>query len=568
MSEAENSKPEENGKADRRVSWRTFAVVLVLCAGITFLLAWFLTTIFQRKVEAKNPYVRLVDVTENTTDPAVWGVNWPREYDSYRRTVDTVRTRYGGSEAMPAQKLERDPWLKEMFAGYAFAIDYRDARGHAYMLSDQEETERVTKKAQPGACLHCHASVAPTWRRVGLAALKGVPATGPSAAPVELPNSFEWPAVIKGFEIMSTMSYRDAHAELLRTPDGSAATRTSATPAPAAPGATTKQVLAAQAHSGKAHPVSCVDCHDPRSMELRVTRPGFLRGIQALAKSNKPVPHLQSIERWRQGGRAAPYEPNEHATRQEMRSFVCGQCHVEYYCGPKETLFFPWDNGLKVEEIESFYEKHKFPSGEPFNDWKHGITGGAMFKAQHPEFETWSQGVHARSGVACADCHMPYVREGALKVSDHQVRSPLLMVNRSCQVCHPYSEEDLKQRVYAIQDRTSALMTRAGAALSDMMDSIVKAKAEGVSSEQLKGAIDLQRKGQWRLDYIYAENSFGFHADQETARVLGEAIDYLRQAKGAADAVRLTPVKGATTAPAVPVIGVTPQGKGPPAPER
>jgi nitrite reductase (cytochrome c-552) len=562
------SEAEAIGQKKRRrdgVPWPVFVVVLVLCAVLTFVLAWFLTTIFARKQEAKNPYVRMVDVTENTTDPAVWGMNWAREYDSYKRTVDVVRTRYGGSEAMPAQKLERDPWLKEMFAGYAFAIDYRDARGHAYMLTDQTETERVTKKPQPGACLHCHASALPTWRRVGMAALKGVPATGPSAAAIELPNSFEWPAVMKGFEIMSTMSYRDAHAELLRTPDGSAATRPSAAPAPVAPGATTKEVLAAHEHTGgKAHPVSCVDCHDPKNMELRVTRPGFVRGIQALAASKKPVPHLQSIERWRRGGMSKPYEPNADATRQEMRSFVCGQCHVEYYCGPKETLFFPWGNGLKVEEIEAYYEQHKFPSGEPFNDWKHGITGGAMLKAQHPEFETWSQGIHARSGVACADCHMPYIREGAHKVSDHWVRSPLLMVNRSCQVCHPYPEEELRQRVYAIQDRTRNMMDRAGKALSDMMASIVAAKGAGANEQQLKPVIDLQRKGQWRLDYIYAENSMGFHADQETARVLGESIDYLRQAQGAADALRLAPVKGATTREAQPPQGVMPAGKSPP----
>ena len=106
--------------------------------------------IFERKQEAKNPYLRLVEVTEETTDPAPWGMNWPRQYDGYRRTADVTRTRYGGSEAMPAEKIERDPWLKRLFAGYAFAIDYRDRRGHAYMLSDQEQTKRVTERPQPG----------------------------------------------------------------------------------------------------------------------------------------------------------------------------------------------------------------------------------------------------------------------------------------------------------------------------------------------------------------------------------------------------------------------------------
>ena len=113
-----------------------------------------------------------------------------------------------------------------------------------------------------------------------------------------------------------------------------------------------------------------------------------------------------------------------------MRSFVCGQCHVEYYCGPKTTLFYPWNDGLRVEQIEAYYDQYKFPDGHIFYDWTHGETGASVLKAQHPEFETWSQGIHARSGVACADCHMPYKREGAMKVSDHWVRTPLLNTAR------------------------------------------------------------------------------------------------------------------------------------------
>ena len=134
-----------------------------------------------------------------------------------------------------------------------------------------------------------------------------------------------------------------------------------------------------------------------------------------------------------------PYDPNIDATRQEMRSFVCGQCHVEYYFkGEGKVVTFPWPNGLKVEQIESYYDA----SG--FKDWVHAETGAPVLKAQHPEFETWNQGVHARSGVACADCHMPYKREGAVKVSDHQVRSPRDNINRACQTCHRFPEKELE----------------------------------------------------------------------------------------------------------------------------
>jgi nitrite reductase (cytochrome c-552) len=237
------------------------------------------------------------------------------------------------------------------------------------------------------------------------------------------------------------------------------------------------------------------------------------------------------MERWRQGSRAKPYDPNADSTRQEMRSFVCGQCHVEYYCGPKATLFYPWGKGLKVEQIEAFYDAYKFDDGHRFYDWRHAETGAEALKAQHPEFELWSQGIHARSGVSCADCHMPYTREGALKVSDHWVRSPLLNISRSCQVCHVYPEDEIRARVDAIQNRTNALMQRTAKAFTDMLDAVSAAKKAGADARTLAPLLELQRKAQWRLDFVAAENSMGFHAPAEAARILAESIDFARQAE-------------------------------------
>ena len=292
----------------------------------------------------------------------------------------------------------------------------------------------------------------------------------------------------------------------------------------------TYQDLSKKLHdSGHAHPVSCVDCHDPKTMKLRVTRPGFIQGIQALAKSDAPVPHAPSIEKWRKGSRKEPYNPNAESTQTEMRSFVCGQCHVEYYCGPKMPLEFPWSKGLKMENLEEHWNSRKYPDGTPFADFVHAESGAKLLKAQHPEYELWSQGIHARSGVSCADCHMPYMRDGATKISDHWVRSPLLNINRACQTCHRIPEEEIKARVDVIQNRNYQLMQRAAKALMDQLDAIQKAKKDGASDLQLSGAYDLQRKAQWRLDYIAAENSMGFHAPQEAARILGEAADYARQ---------------------------------------
>ena len=464
----------------RRKTLVGYGVIIIAVGIASALITALLMNIFERKSEAKNPYVRLVEVNENDTDPQKWGINWPKQYESYRLTALTTRTRFGGhggSEALPEQKIERDPWLKRMFLGYAFSIDYRDRRGHAYMLQDQEETKRLTKP-QTGSCLHCHASVMPLYRELG---------DGDALA---------------GLEKTYQMSYQELNAKLHE--------------------------------SGHAHPVSCVDCHDPGTMKLRVTRPGFLKGIQALAQSAAPVPQMPSIERWRATNRQEGYDPNVLASRTEMRSFVCGQCHVEYYCSSALPLTFPWSKGLRVEDEEAYWNETTLPDGSRFYDYKHGESGAEILKAQHPEFELWTQGIHSRSGVACADCHMPYQRDGATKVSDHWVRSPLLNVNRACQTCHHFEEKELLARVDAIQERNFNLLQRAGQALMEQLDAIQAAKQAGATEAQLRDALEFQRKAQWRLDFIAAENSMGFHAPQEAARVLGEAADYARQGQVAA----------------------------------
>ena len=575
-----NSPPPESANTTAEPRSRNRAVWLALLfaiAGIaTFAVAALLVTIFEHRQEARTPFVRLVEVDEITTDPAPWGTNWPMQFDSYVRTVDDERTQYGLSSALPQSKLDEPPWLRRLYAGYAFSLDYREARGHAYMLHDQEVTERVTKRSQSGACLHCHASIIPTYRRIGMESL------GEEVTDETLAADFNWPAVMEGFRIASAMDYAAAHAEVLKTPDGTpdnkdnpfpGGTHPPATPdrpQPAGDDADSAEATIADGrdsdpHLGQAHPVSCVDCHDPESMRIRVTRPGFVNGLAALAKSDDPLPHLPSMQRWREGKRDQPYDPNKLASRQEMRTFVCAQCHVEYYCASKETLFYPWDNGLKVEQIEAMYDDHKFPDGSVFYDFAHAETGAPLYKAQHPEFELWSQGIHARSGVSCSDCHMPYQRQGAMKVSSHWVRSPLFTLNSSCQTCHNVSEADLKERVETIQNRTTDLIERAAVAMTDMLDAIREAQANGASKEELAPILDLQRKAMWRLDFISSENSRGFHADQEAARILAESIDFSRQAQTQALRLRAGDVE-TDALPEDSVEGVTPTEKAPPHP--
>jgi nitrite reductase (cytochrome c-552) len=315
------------------------------------------------------------------------------------------------------------------------------------MLEDQTFTERQQVVKQPGTCLNCHASMYTIYMKLGNGDLT------------------------KGFEAINHMPYSEARKY-------------------------------AQ------HPVSCIDCHEPKSMALHITRPAFIEGMRSL-KASEGV---------------ANYDVNTMASRQEMRSFVCGQCHVEYYFqGPEKKLVFPWSKGRRVDQIVSYYQEAKF------KDWVHAETGAPMLKAQHPEFELWSQGIHARSGVACADCHMPYTREGGLKISDHHVQSPLLNINRACQTCHRWPEEELKGRVEEIQTRFFNLRNEAMDALMDLIHDIKQAKGGGIDDAALEAPRDLQRQASFYIDFVMSENSMGFHADGESLRVLGDAINLCRK---------------------------------------
>lgn len=435
-------------------------LLVVLSVVFGTLAGYVLINISEKKNEAKNPFFRVVEIGQMEDDPAVWGKNFPLQYDTYQRTVDQERTRYGGSEALPRtpdnadprsvvsqSRLEEDPRLKRMWAGYAFSVDFREERGHAYMLDDQIYTKRQQAAAQPGACLNCHASTYTMMMQLGSGDLN------------------------EGFHKMNAMSYHDAV-------------------------------------KGVKHPVSCIDCHKPDTMELRITRPAFMEGIKEFKKS-------QGVQN---------YDVNKMATRQEMRTFVCAQCHVEYYfAGPKKTLTFPWSKGLKADQILAYYKEngHK--------DFVHAETGAEVLKAQHPEFEMWNQGVHAKSGVSCVDCHMPYQRVGAMKITNHQIRSPLLNVNKSCQTCHHAPEAELIEKVETIQSRHMEMRNKAMDALMALIDDIKAAQKNKLPEAAIKKAQTAQREAQFLIDFIEAKNSTGFHAPQESARLMVLAMDRIRE---------------------------------------
>jgi len=428
---------------------------------------------------------RLPSLTEQTVDPAEWGKLFPRQYADYLRTSERTGTRYGGggSDELALDRLAENPRLKTLFAGHAFSVEYRARRGHAYMLSDQRESLRVQAPFnQSGACLQCHSSNIAAYRNQGIA--DGAP--GSAADSLTSPNGYV--QLQRGFEKVGRMPFEEA----------------------------TKLVD---------HPVACIDCHDPKTMKLRVTRPAFIQGIAALAASAATTVQFPSIEKWRSGNRSEPYDPNELASRQEMRSFVCGQCHAEYYFSQETTLSYPWNNGLKADEIESYYNSLTLPDGQLFSDWRHGESGADVLKAQHPEFEMWSQGIHSRSGVSCADCHMPTRKEGETKVTDHWIRSPLTGRLEACQDCHLSTAAEVKIQVDDIQERTNKMLRRAEESVLELIRAIADARAAGYENTLFMEAREYQRAAQWRMDFVGSENSMGVHASGEALRLLSEAID-------------------------------------------
>ena len=417
-----------------RKSLLTYIAVFAVAVVLTAAVAAVLVSINNRKQEAAEFPLRVVEVANNELDPSVWGQNFPRQYNTFVRTQENYgETPFGGSE--PYSKLERYPAMVRIWAGYAFSKDHNEERGHYYSQIDQANTQRVQLVNQPSACVNCH--------------------------------SGEVPVLIEqmGWEAFNSTPYND---------------------------------LKDQLHIGS----TCNDCHDPDTMALRITRPAF---INAMEKRGIDV---------------------SQATRQEMRSYVCAQCHVEYYFqGDQKLLTFPWEKGLRIDDIEAYYDSYGF------KDWTHAETGAPMIKIQHPEFEMWSTGIHARSGVACADCHMPYMRDGSVKVSDHWLRSPLVNLSNACGTCHKQNEDELKDRVLTIQGTTAGLLRRSEEALLAAMDAIVAAKEAGASDEQLAEAYQLHRGSSLRWDFVSSENSTGFHSPQEAARVLAESIDMARQAE-------------------------------------
>ncbi len=405
------------------------AVIVVLAALLVGILIFLKNQPVQQR--ATEP---LVQVKAFEPDSAIWGLNFPNQYDSLIATKNnTEDTEFGGSSAF--SWLERDPRQAILFAGYGFSKEYNDDRGHEWSLEDVRSTKRVNETTT-GSCYACKSSNNPgIWNEIGL-------------------------------EEYSKMPF----AELGEQID---------------------------------HTIGCANCHEAGTMRLIVTNPAVINGFEA-----------QGID-W------------TTFTRQEMRTVVCANCHVEYYmAGEDKVLTVPWENGRKIDDILGYYAEIGF------KDWEYPETGSPMLKAQHPEFEFFTaDSTHFMAGASCADCHMPYVRDGSAKYSTHNIHSPLLNPELACGTCHT-DVEYVVGRVGEIQNQVSSTKINVEEAIIDAMTAIKAAAALGTADQVLLDeARTMHREAQYMWDLVSAENSTGFHNPEYALKILADATNKARRAQ-------------------------------------
>ncbi len=472
-----------NATTKKLPGWAAGAIV-ILIAAVVAMLGLLVTSINERKWEAQQPILVSQTIGQFESDNAKWGADYPREFDAYKKmALDTTKTMYGGGT--PRDYLDADPRQVILFAGYGFSKDFLQARGHTHAVDDISKTKRVKHPTAekpdvyyPGTCWTCKSPDVP--RMMGKFGKEANPA---ETEPIKL--------IGLGAAKFYASNWHDLKKDIK-------------------------------------HPIGCLDCHDPKTMKLRITRPALREGFKAMGKDI------------------------DKATHQEMRSLVCAQCHVEYYfktdkaAGKKNYLTFPWPKGTSVEGMIEYYDD------AGVKDFVHPISKVQIIKAQHPDWEMYSTGIHAYRKVSCADCHMPYKSEGGMKFTDHHVQSPLLNISNSCAVCHRWSEAELKSRVETIQTKVANARISAEDAIVAAHFDVAAAMEVKATDEELAPSRKLIRHAQFRWDYVAANNGMGFHSPQESMRILGDAINNAQTAR--IGLARLIAAKGVSAPPMHPDI--------------
>ncbi|MCK6621670.1 MAG: ammonia-forming cytochrome c nitrite reductase [Calditrichaceae bacterium] len=416
-------------------------LIFGLTVVVVFLAGLLATSIMERRGETAALFQMVKPIADWEPRNEVWGENFPRQYQTYQSTLDTTfRSKHGGGAMI--DHLEKYPNLVILWAGYPFSWEYNQARGHYHAIND---IRNILRTGAPNETT-----------------LSPMPATCWTCKSTDVPRMMKE----KGIGEFYKANWKDWGDEVV-------------------------------------NPIGCQDCHDPKTMNLRITRPAL---IEAFERRGKDL---------------------SRATHQEMRTLVCAQCHVEYYFKGKEEkyLTFPWDGGTSVEAMEAYYDAIEF------SDWTHALSRAPMLKGQHPDYEIYLTGVHAERGVACADCHMPYRSEGGVKFTDHKIQSPLNSIAAACQVCHRESEATLMDNVYSRQDKVIELRSRVEEALAKTHIEAKIAWDRGATEAEMKEVLQLIRHAQWRWDYAAASHGGTFHSPLESARVLGSALEKAGEAR-------------------------------------
>lgn len=425
---------------DKLKSWQGWLLFGVAMAVI-FAFGVILSTVLERRPEAVNAVGdKRIEITGIESRSSIFAENHLREYRTWSDTTSTD-SGIGMNGRVSMDVLAQRPEMVVLWAGYAFSKDYSTPRGHMYALRD------VTHSLRTGA---------PTCG-----------ADGPQPASCWMCKSSDVPRMVEAVGVDSFYHAKWASwgAEIV-------------------------------------NPIGCADCHEPRNMDLHISRPSL---VEAFGRQGKDI---------------------TKATPQEMRSLVCAQCHSEYYLkGDVKYPTFPWDKGCTVEDIEQYYDEIGF------TDFIHQLSRAPIIKAQHPDYELFQMGIHGQRGVSCADCHMPYNDEGGVKYSDHHIQNPLAVTERTCQTCHRDSKETLRKNVYERQQKANELR---GLLEKELAKAHIEAKFAwdaGVTENEMKDVLLLIRQAQWRWDFGVASHGGSFHAPQETLRILGHGLNKAFQAR-------------------------------------
>jgi len=279
---------------------------------------------------------------------------------------------------------------------------------------------------------------------------------------------------------------------------------------------------------------NCIFCHDPHAAKPRIVRDAL---IQALTRPEADTlwhkdPKHTNIKIIDMGLRGFP---RKIALLEKYDSrLMCGQCHVEYNCNPgtdpktgdlvkmsdRRANLFPFKD---VFGIYDFYVNQV-----SFLDWRHTLTGGLLWKAQHPETETYYNSKHAKAGVSCDACHTPKIKDPKTgKVwTSHFAVTPRVQLKETCLKCHAtWSEEQAKYSIDSIKAHIKGKLRKAEFWACALIDTIVAAKNAGVDPAIIKQAQDQHLRAHVLWEYWTAENSDGFHNPEMAKESLTKSMD-------------------------------------------